>query len=1182
MCPLAALLTLFLVLPQAGSPPPPADAAALIDTGLVAARAALVEARAELAFGQPHRGMLTAIAGLSGLILHRDQLGAMVHAQAVLGATAAVADANTSRALRMLLLAAKGGELPFDVDAVGALASDLPPRVADPFRAAMYLALATRALTTQDDATMAACVAALEGPAAGDGGRAAEAGLLRAELAMWRLDLAGALAAHGEALAGFAARGDLCGVAAAEYGLARVRLFMEDADGAFPRIDRAMAIVTANGLPPLVQFGWTLRAKALFGVRRFAEAVEAAARGVQLAEGLADPRVLLDALILRAQLLCGVGDLDTALAVFRRCRAIAQAAGDGVGEGEALRNVAMVQFGQDQLVAAAASLEEAMAIAVGCGDRHGEVECRYRLAVLADRMGDVEAVHRHALAGSKVLADESTNPYLGLLLLLIAEAEMRLGDHAAALEHCDRAFELARNEADDLSCGNAMLLRSYIFAQTQDGDLAFESAREAVRLGQSAGDLDLELRGRLMCATARTDSPTDAARREELDAILERAAEFPEVRAYGAVLRGALRLRLGDLTGAAADADLAHSLATEHQLGDALRQAALLSSSVCLEQDVQAGAGFARAEAAAAQALALAERDGVEPMALRATERLLRCAVLRGDVEAAEQRLAAASELLERIAGLDTSSRLGVEAASRLRAMYASIGASVQTLTELRIARAADAETRAAEIDRGFTRSSAYQARALLEGLVEHRAGARSARSVALRKRRDELLALRDIALRRGADALRLGDAVLAQRAQQDAAAQLAEAQAVGAEIAREFPREAALWAPPPVSIDALRGAGLLAGSAALLAFVESDARLLAFVVDARGADLVALGELDQVSAELGAFMRDVADVEHLGDVGDVARHGGALYRRLLAPLLARLAQAPERLIVVPSDLVAALPFEALVTGAPVTPVAFADLDFVLDGFEVTYAPSVPVLLELASTPPRARGEVRVIADPQLSAGSTLPPLVHAAAEAEIVARRCGEPLRAFRGQEATVEALRGDLRPVSVLHFAAHGVMSDRSPNDTGIVLRGDDANPRLFSVADVLDLDLDADLVVLSACSTSLGHHRALEGIESLARAFLFAGGRSVIASVWPLSDAAAPALIGEFYRGYITDGRAPAMALLLAKRAVRRGTDPSPGGEAPLRGVRAVGGSPRTTPIGHPFLWAPLIHVGAPDRD
>ncbi|MGH7150186.1 MAG: CHAT domain-containing protein [Planctomycetota bacterium] len=128
-------------------------------------------------------------------------------------------------------------------------------------------------------------------------------------------------------------------------------------------------------------------------------------------------------------------------------------------------------------------------------------------------------------------------------------------------------------------------------------------------------------------------------------------------------------------------------------------------------------------------------------------------------------------------------------------------------------------------------------------------------------------------------------------------------------------------------------------------------------------------------------------------------------------------------------------------------------------------------------------------------------------------------------------------------------------------------------YEIGGALALNLDANLVVLSACQSARVEPTAGEGIESLARAFMYAGARGVVASLWDVADWAAAETMEGFYRGLLSADLPPGRALREAKLAVRRSKE--------MRGVSGVrpAGSATTVESGHPFFWAPFIYVGLP---
>jgi CHAT domain-containing protein len=138
--------------------------------------------------------------------------------------------------------------------------------------------------------------------------------------------------------------------------------------------------------------------------------------------------------------------------------------------------------------------------------------------------------------------------------------------------------------------------------------------------------------------------------------------------------------------------------------------------------------------------------------------------------------------------------------------------------------------------------------------------------------------------------------------------------------------------------------------------------------------------------------------------------------------------------------------------------------------------------------------------------------------------------------------------------------VANEVEPERSGLWLAAapGSAGPGFVSVSDILALDLAAGLVTLSACETGLGRLERGEGVVGLTRAFMAAGARSVMVSLWKVNDYSTARLMERFYRGLLKDGASGASALARAKRAL-------------LENVETRS----------PFYWAPFVLVGSAGR-
>jgi CHAT domain-containing protein len=133
-----------------------------------------------------------------------------------------------------------------------------------------------------------------------------------------------------------------------------------------------------------------------------------------------------------------------------------------------------------------------------------------------------------------------------------------------------------------------------------------------------------------------------------------------------------------------------------------------------------------------------------------------------------------------------------------------------------------------------------------------------------------------------------------------------------------------------------------------------------------------------------------------------------------------------------------------------------------------------------------------------------------------------------------------GRLSRYRVLHFATHGVLRPDHPELSALVLSRFDrtGKPRdgYLRVSDIEELDLPADLVVLSACETALGRETPGEGLVGLPQAFFTAGATRVLVSLWDVEEDSTATLMTEFYGRLVSQHVPPGQALRQAQLAVR----------------------------------------------
>jgi len=168
-----------------------------------------------------------------------------------------------------------------------------------------------------------------------------------------------------------------------------------------------------------------------------------------------------------------------------------------------------------------------------------------------------------------------------------------------------------------------------------------------------------------------------------------------------------------------------------------------------------------------------------------------------------------------------------------------------------------------------------------------------------------------------------------------------------------------------------------------------------------------------------------------------------------------------------------------------------------------------------------------------------------------------GSVTKYFIEEDASEERIKqGELENFDYIHLATHGFVNSQYPELSGLLLTQDPKSTEdgiLYS-GEILGLKLNAQLVTLSACETALGKKIEGEGIRGLSTAFIFAGAKNVIASLWKVSDQSTSELMIEFYTELLS-GKDKATSLRLAKLSLIN-----------------------TEKYNHPYYWAPFVQIGA----
>ncbi|HEV7859004.1 MAG TPA: CHAT domain-containing tetratricopeptide repeat protein [Pyrinomonadaceae bacterium] len=302
-----------------------------------------------------------------------------------------------------------------------------------------------------------------------------------------------------------------------------------------------------------------------------------------------------------------------------------------------------------------------------------------------------------------------------------------------------------------------------------------------------------------------------------------------------------------------------------------------------------------------------------------------------------------------------------------------------------------------------------------------------------------------------------------------------------------------------------------------------------------------------------------------------------ALYDLLLKPAQEQLRDKTA-LVIVPDEVLWELPFQALQTSSE---------HYVLEDYAVSYAPSLTVLREIErrlarsgyvaiaptllafGNPSTDQGQVQRARAPLMSEGFA--PIPEAERQVRELAKLYG-PLRSkvYTGTEAREERVKAEAGKYSILHLATHGVLNDASPLYSYVMLAqgpqrgGEDG---ILETWELMNMNLNAEMVVLSACETARGRISPGEGMIGLSWALFVAGSPTAVVSQWKVESASTTDLMLEFHRQLKSNAPDLSMKARTALPSITKA-------EALRRAALKLLRSER---YAHPFYWAAFRLVG-----
>ena len=576
----------------------------------------------------------------------------------------------------------------------------------------------------------------------------------------------------------------------------------------------------------------------------------------------------------------------------------------------------------------------------------------------------------------------------------------------------------------------------------------------------------------------------------------------------------------------------------------------------------------------AAQAIGLADRRGLRLISKLARIIAARCAEQSRNLAAAIEHASEAADLIEdqlgQVTGALARQELGFEAFQLYRLLVS---------LEVR-------QGKPGYVKRAFSLSERARGRAHLDAVVRSEvARFSSTLPIPPALARDRQEARERVR--------RLTDALVASRSGRNLAARHRDAlwalEEINEAIKGSNPLLSRVATPLPATVVRVRKR-LLKGDSALLSYFVTHDSVLVFAISSESE---ALAVLPGSAADIDAAVRRYRDrflLDPDSDLDELRKEGAALYRTLIQPVKKQV-EGKRRLVIVPHGALAALPFESLVN---------AKGNYLVQDVDVQYSVSATLATVLAKR--RRKGNARRrafigLGDPvydwaayqrgaregdalaasrglelwrsavrsgsgagsRPGAGATrdaplgLERIPGTARELEEIAKLFGNGatihLRARAGEELVKS---GALSGHRIIHIASHGLMTAHYQALALTLDPGSKEDGFLMS-SEIAELELDADLVVLSACRTGDTRSRSAEPVAGMALSLRSAGARSVMLSLWSVDDEATADLMVKFYRPLVRASPGYSSSLARAKRAMIDSENQ------------------------HPYYWAPFILHG-----
>ncbi len=848
-----------------------------------------------------------------------------------------------------------------------------------------------------------------------------------------------------------------------------------------------------------------------------------------------------------------LGNYPKTLDLYNRAISLLQKAGNRSVEAEILNQISFAYDELGEKQKALCSLNQALMLQRASKDSRREAFTLNNIAGIYASLSDYQKAldfYNQALVLQRQVKDR---PQEAVTLKDIASVYSLLGDYQLSIDTYNQALEISKQIGDRTTVARTLDNIGTVYRSTPDYQKSLDYYNQALKLWREQGDKFNEfgtLTGVIRVYESLKNYPQAmATANEALSLSRQQKSSFAETAALA--LLGKVHLASGDYQLSLSASNQAVS--GWHKLGSRIAEANVLGNIGkaynSLKQPQQAintynqelklrrTLGDRTGEADTLYNIAVTERD-------------------RGNLNGALSQIETTIKIVEDVRTKVTSQDLRTS-------YFASVQKYYQFYIDL-LMRLHKQQPSKGYDSLALNASERARARSLLELLNEANADIRAGVNPKLLELERTLQQQIDARLKRQ---IELSNNQNSQALETEIAALLEQVRQVQAQIRTTSPRYAALTQPQPLKLAEIQQQ-VLDDNTLLLEYSLGEERSYLWAVTKTNITSYELPKREDIEAATQKF-RDALTIPSQRTIPEAAKAADPLSEILLTPVAKQLGH--KRLVVVSDGALQYIPFAAL-TSPNSQQKSYEPL---INAHEIITLPSASTIALLRHEHQgrkRSPKKVAVLADPVFSPSdervkhqSTSEPSTthnsHSLPELQLsrAMRESGitfDRLR-FTRQEAEqilslvppqesqtfvdfaasrTTATSQQLQQYRIIHFATHGILNSKHPELSGVVLSLVDETGKpqngFLRLQDVFNLNLSAELVVLSACETGLGEEVKGEGIVGLTRGFMYAGSPRVVVSLWSVDDQGTSELMKIFYTKMWRQGLQPAAALRAAQ--------------------------------------------------